>query len=307
MYNQTTVNGAFGWEYSRRNILWTLKFPNIEYSYLIKRDSLKELIKVNPSLANLFTDGFISSIVSNLTISGGKNNKLNVLRINFEEAGLVTGLIRNKFLDSQLYRFIKLDVEFARLIRFPKASIAMRGFVGAGYEFDFTRDPEKRNNLPFFKEYFSGGPNSMRAWGLRRLGPGSSIKPFTGSGSTPDRYGDVQLEFNAEYRHPLFTPFGIKVNGALFTDIGNIWFLKGQGHLPEEVFNINRLGKDLAIGMGGGLRVDLNFFVIRFDYSYKVKDPSPTPDNACLQNKWFAYRFFEGGQFQLGIGYPFIF
>jgi outer membrane protein assembly factor BamA len=206
-----------------------------------------------------------------------------------------------------LYRFVKLDVEFARLIRFPKASIAMRGFVGAGYEFDFTRDPEKRNNLPFFKEYFSGGPNSMRAWALRRLGPGSSIKSFTGPGSTPDRYGDVQLEFNAEYRHPLFTPFGQKVNFALFTDMGNVWFLKGEGHAPEEVFNFSRLGKDLAIGMGGGLRVDLNFFVIRFDYSYKVKDPSPTPDNASLQNKWFAYRFFEGGQFQLGIGYPFIF
>jgi outer membrane protein insertion porin family len=307
LYNQTTVNGAFGWEYSRRNVLWTLKFPNIEYSYLIKRDSLNTLIQLNPSLANIFTDGLISSVVSNLTISGGKNNKLNVLRINFEEAGLVTGLIRNKFLDSQLYRFVKVDVEFARLIRFPKASVAMRGFIGAGYEYDFTRDPEKRNNLPFFKEYFSGGPNSMRAWGLRRLGPGSSIKAFTGPGSTPDRYGDVQLEFNAEYRHPLFTPFGIKVNGALFTDIGNVWFLKGEGHAPEEVFNINRLGKDLAIGFGGGLRVDLNFFVIRFDYSYKVKDPSPTPDNASLQNKWFAYRFFEGGQFQLGIGYPFIF
>jgi outer membrane protein insertion porin family len=73
------------------------------------------------------------------------------------------------------------------------------------------------------------------------------------------------------------------------------------------VFNFSRLGKDIAIGAGGGLRVDLNFFVIRFDYSYKVKDPSPTPDNASLQNKWFGYRWLEGDQFQLGIGYPFIF
>jgi outer membrane protein insertion porin family len=307
LYNQTTVNGAWGYEFQRRNILFTIKVPNIEYSYLIKRDSLEQLIDDNPSLANIFTDGFISSVVSNLTISGGKNNKLNLLRINFEESGLLTGMIRNSFLDRELYRFVKLDAEFARLIRLPKSSIAMRLFAGAGYEFDFTRDPDKRNNLPFFKQYFSGGPNSMRAWGLRRLGPGSTIKKFIGKGSTPDRYGDVQLEFNAEYRFPLFTPFGIKVNGALFTDIGNVWFLKGQGHDPAEVFNFSRLGKDIAIGAGGGLRVDLNFFVIRFDYSYKVKDPSPTPDNASLQNKWFGYRWLEGDQFQLGIGYPFIF
>jgi outer membrane protein assembly factor BamA len=307
LYNQTTVNGAWGYEYQRRNILLTVKVPNIEYSYLIKRDSLLKLIEFNPSLANIFTDGFISSIVTNLTISGGKNNRLNVMRINLEEAGLLTGLIPSSFLDSELYRFVKLDFEFAQLFRRPKSSFAIRFFAGAGYEFNFTKNPEKRNNLPFFKEYFSGGPNSMRAWGIRRLGPGSTIKGFTGQGSTPDRYGDLQLEINGEFRFPLFTPFGIKVNGALFTDIGNVWFLKGMGHDPDEVFKLSRLGKDIAIGAGVGARVDLNIFVIRFDYSYKVKDPSPTPENAALQNKWFGYRFFKGDQFQLGIGYPFIF
>ncbi|MEO5563466.1 MAG: BamA/TamA family outer membrane protein, partial [Chitinophagaceae bacterium] len=305
LYNQTTVNGAWGYEFQRRNILFTIRVPNIEYSYLIKRDSLDTLIKYNPSLRNIFTDGFISSVVTNFTITGGKNNKLNVFRVNFEEAGLLTGLIRNSFLDRELYRFVKLDAEFSRLIRFPKTSIAMRFFAGAGYEFDFTRDPDKRNNLPFFKQFFSGGPNSMRAWGIRRLGPGSSIKGFSGLASTPDRYGDVQLEANLEYRFPIGTPFGVTLNGALFTDIGNVWFLKGMGHDPAEVFKFSRLGKDIAIGAGGGLRIDLNIFVIRFDYSYKVKDPSPTPDNAAVQNKWFGYRFFDGDQFQLGIGYPF--
>ena len=82
---------------------------------------------------------------------------------------------------TQLYRFIKLDAEFARLIRFNKSSVAFRVFAGAGYEFNSTRNPDKRNNLPFFKQYFSGGPNSMRAWALRRLGPGSTIKEFTGT------------------------------------------------------------------------------------------------------------------------------
>ncbi len=304
LYNLTTINGGWGYEFQRRRWLLTVKIPNIEYSYLKQRDSLIRLINNNPSLRNIFTDGFISSVVGNFTLTGGKGRILNVLRANMEESGLLTGLIRNSFLDKHLYRFIKVDAEVARLIKFTRSSIALRAFTGVGYEFDFTRNPQKRNNLPFFKQYFSGGPNSMRAWQLRRLGPGSSIQPFT---SVPDRYGDVQIELNAEYRFPIGKPLGIPVNGAFFTDMGNVWFLKSAAGAPNEIFRFSRLPQDIAIGAGAGLRIDFSFFVIRFDYAYKVKDPSPDPQFATYQNKFFAYPFFKGDQFQLGIGYPFIF
>lgn len=150
----------------------------------------------------------------------------------------------------------------------------------------------------------------MRAWALRKLGPGSSVKDF---GLNPERYGDVQLEGNIEYRFPMGKPFGIKINGALFTDIGNVWFLK-KGPLSinrddSEVFNLGRLGTDIAIGTGIGFRVDFSLFIVRFDFSHKVKDPSPSPNKSYLQNKWFGYidkDFFRGTQFQLGISYPFI-
>ena len=308
LYNLTTINGSWGYEFQRRKWLVNVRLPNIEYSYLLKRDSLNNLIKRNPSLRNIFTDGFISSIIANLTLSGGQKNKLNVFRANLEQSGLLTGIIRNSFLDSQLYRFIKLDAEFAHLIRFNKSSLAFRAFAGAGYEFNSTRNPEKRNNLPFFKQYFSGGPNSMRAWALRRLGPGSTLKEFKDSLGTPDRYGDIQLEANVEYRFPIGKPLGIKVNGALFIDAGNVWFMKNAADRPpEEIFKLSRLGKDIAIGAGGGLRIDFDFFVIRFDYSYRIKDPSPALSDSIYQNKWFSYPFFKGAQFQLGIGYPFIF
>jgi outer membrane protein assembly factor BamA len=309
LYNLTTLNGSFGYEYQRRRLILTVKFPNIEYSFLHERDSLKSLIRSNPSLRNIFNDGFIFSIIGNVTVSGGKKNNLNIFHANFEGSPLFAGFFRNAFLDTHLYRFIKIDAEFARLIRRPKTSIALRFFAGVGLAdpFNSTVNPEKRNTLPFFKQYFSGGPNSMRAWPLRRLGPGSSSKDFEGPLGTPDRYGDVQLEANAEYRFPIAKPFGVKVNGALFTDIGNVWLLKKAAGPPEEVFNFGRLGKDIAVGAGVGLRIDLNFFVLRFDYSYKIKDPSPSLANAAVQNKWFGYQFFKGDQFQLGIGYPFIF
>jgi outer membrane protein insertion porin family len=317
LYNLTTLNGSFGWEFQRRNVAINFKPVNIEYSYLIKRDSLDTLIKYNPSLRNIFTDGLIISWIVNGTYTWGKSQttergrkrtSLNVLRGNLEFYPIfLEPFLKSDFFDKELYKFVKFDLEYARLIRFTKTALALRGFLGAGYELAQTRNPDKRNNLPFFKQYFSGGPNSMRAWALRRLGPGSVIKEFSGLGSTPDRYGDIQLEANAEYRFPVGSPFGIKVNGAIFTDIGNVWLMKKQAGAPEEVFKLSRLGKDIAVGAGAGLRVDLNFFVIRFDYSYKVKDPSPAPADAALQNKWFGYKFFNGDQFQLGIGYPFIF
>jgi outer membrane protein insertion porin family len=309
LYDQTTLNASWAYEYQRRNKIWTFKFPNVEYSLLNKTDSLDNLIIANPSLKNIFTDGLVLSAVVNYTVTGGRKNNLNVLRLNFEGAPTVLALFHSPFLDTEVYRFIKADVEGARLIRRPKSAIALRFFVGVGVAdpFHTTVNAEKKNALPFFKQYFSGGPNSMRAWALRRLGPGSIIKNFTGTEGASDRYGDIQFEMNGEYRFPLGKPLGIKLSGAGFIDMGNVWLLKKEAGPPEAVFQFDRFLNDIAIGAGAGLRVDFGFFVIRLDYSYKVKDPSPNEGDAALQNKWFAYRFFKGAQFQLGIGYPFIF
>ncbi len=307
LYNLTTFNAAWGYDFQWGKKLFSIRLPNIEYSLLNKRDSLDTLIKYNPLLKNIFTDGLVSSVAASFTMSGGKNANLNILRANIEESGLLTGLIRNPFLDKHLYRFIKTDVELARKVQYKHSSLALRFFAGVGYEFNSTRNPDKRNNLPFFKEYFAGGPNSMRGWQLRQLGPGSVIKDFTGISGTPERYGDVQLETNMEYRFPIAIIAGQKVNGALFSDIGNIWYLKKDAGAAEEVFKFSRLPKDIAVDVGAGLRVDFNFFVIRLDYAYKAKNPSPDIAHAAGQNKWFYDWKPLKGQLQLGIGYPFIF
>ena len=308
LFNLTTFNTSWGYELQVPNTVFFIRVPNIEYSYLKPRQKLLELFAGNPSLKNIFTDGLISSIVTGMTVSNNKEKIQKLFRVNAELSGLVTGFIKNDFFDSNLYRFIKLDAEVIRKMNFRQSALVLRLFTGVGYEFNSTANPGKRNNLPFFKQYFAGGPNSMRAWALRKLGRGSGIQEFSGPGSTPERYGDVQVEGNAELRFPAFEVGGVKVNGAVFTDIGNIWFLKKEAAPlnPEEVFSFSRLTKDLAVGVGTGLRVDFSFFVIRLDYSYKAKDPSPSPANAALQNKWFGYKLAKGDQFQLGISYPFI-
>ena len=309
LFNLTTLNGSWGYELQSKNALFSLRLPNIEYSYLKPRQQLIDLFISNPSLANIFTDGLIVSTIIGITIKNDKDNVQNIFRANAELSGFPASLIsNNKFLNDNLYRFIKVDAEMIRKMSFKKSALVLRLFAGVGYEFESTANAAKRNNLPFFKQYFSGGPNSMRAWGLRKLGPGSTIKNFKDSANrVPERYGDVQLETNIEYRFPAFTLSGIKVDGAIFTDIGNVWFLKSvTDRPPEEVFNFSRLGEDLAVGVGLGFRIDFNFFVVRLDYSYKAKDPSPSVTNKDFQNKWFGYTLKAGQQFQLGISYPFI-
>ena len=309
LFDLNSLNTSFGWDVQGKKNSTTYSFRpfNIEYSYLKPRQKLLDLFVGNPALKNIFTDGLILSSIFGVTINNTKDKVRKVFRVNAELSGPFN-LFKSEFFDSNLYRFIKVDAEMIRKITLPKSALVLRLFAGVGYEFEGTTSPGKRNNLPFFKQYFAGGPNSMRAWGIRKLGRGSSNRAFVGTGSTPERYGDVQLEGNIEYRFPLFKPFGVNVDGALFSDIGNIWFLKKAADTvgSKEIFNFSRLPKDLAVGVGFGLRVDFNFFVVRLDYSYKAKDPSPSPINSAYQNKWFAYPLFKGDQFQLGISYPFI-
>lgn len=311
-FNQKSINVAWGYETFWKNQSASVRIPNIEYSSLNIRDSLAKLIQSNPILKNLFTDGLILSISGKYDLSWGKPTRLNFLRVSGEESGLLTGAIKNNFFDTNLYRYIKVEAEISRKEVYKKwadgtdkTALVLRMMGGIGYELGSTIHPDKRNNLPFFKAFFAGGPNSMRAWQLRRLGPGSVKKSFE---TTPERFGDVQLEGNIEYRFHLFK-FGIaKVNGAFFTDVGNVWYLKKEAAPgePESVFNISRLWNDLAVGVGGGLRIDLSLFILRLDYSYKAKDPSPDLDHAASQNKWFYNIKPLNGTFQLGINYPFV-
>jgi outer membrane protein assembly factor BamA len=305
LYNLNSFNTSWGYEFQWNKKFVTIRLPNIEFSSFQSKPLLDTIFFYNPSLRYIFTDGFISSVIAGITVNGGRNKNVNAFRFNIEESGLLTGMIRNKFLDSNLYRFLKIDIEFVRKIRVRNSALVMRLFTGIGYEFSSTVNPNKKNSLPFFRQYFGGGPNSMRAWALRKLGPGSVIKGFGATG-VPDRYADFQLEGNLEYRFPFFTISGVPVNGALFADMGNIWFLKKNAGSPEEVFKPGRLYKDLAIGTGIGFRIDFDFFVVRLDYSYKAKDPSPSPENAAGQNKWYYGTKLLNGQLQLGISYPFI-
>ena len=151
--------------------------------------------------------------------------------------------------------------------------------------------------IPYEKSFYLGGSNSMRAWRLRALGPGS----FTDT-SILERVGDIKFETNLEFRTTIYRYFKL---GA-FTDIGNIWLIKKSKDYPNGEFAFNRFYKELAIDVGLGLRIDLSFVIIRIDYALKIHDPAKQKFNGWQTFNWASYKNFKADRaIVFGIGYPF--
>ena len=261
-YNLITFNTSWSYLLQRRNKLYAIKLPNIEYSFLDAKQQLKDLFALNPGLKNLFNDGLIVSGIGSVTVTGGTKKNLNSLKANLELSGLLASLIPSDFIKNNLYRYIKPDVELKRITKIGKNDLVLRTFIGVGIpiKIDTSTDqnpPSYRSEyLPFFKAYSAGGPNSMRGWGLRRLGPGHSLNYFA---QFPDRFGDIQFETNLEYRFFLFELFGFKINSAFFTDVGNVWFNAPNPNFPGGEFKFSNFFRDLAVDVGTGARIDLGF------------------------------------------------
>lgn len=302
-FSLTTLNTSWGYQFGWNNKLLSLRFPNVEYNYLVKKDSLDELIKKNASYKWIFNTGLIISAIANYSIAGGNEKVTNLTSLSAELSG-VPGIFRKTIFNTNLYRFIKLDAEYRQTMKHFRNAFAWRLFGGVGFSMPFTRFDSSNNYLPFYRQYFAGGPNSMRAWSVRKLGPGSTIRSFDRT-IAPDRFGDIRLEANAEYRFFLTDYKGISLNSAIYTDIGNVWFLRKNPSFPDGEFpdSFSKLWKDLGIGLGTGLRIDFGFLKVRVDYAYKIKNPNP--ETADAQNRWFYDWSLLNGQIQLGIDYPF--
>ncbi|WP_194776904.1 translocation and assembly module lipoprotein TamL [Pararhodonellum marinum] len=201
------------------------------------------------------------------------------------------------FLGIGYAQYSKADVDFRYYFR-PKEGheVATRLFGGMGIPYGNTV------SLPFVKQYFAGGPNSVRAFRIRSLGPGSYSPPDADRESFFDQAGDIRLEGNIEYRFPLVGFF----KGALFVDAGNVWLYNDNEALPGGQFSSDWY-KQLGIGGGIGLRVDIDFFVIRLDLAtpfhkpYNIEGERWSRNFDILDSGWRR----ENLILNFGIGYPF--
>ena len=170
-------------------------------------------------------------------------------------------------------------------------SLATRFVAGAGHAYGNS------NALPFEKHFYAGGANSLRGWQARTVGPGTS--PRDTSFVIPNQTGDMRLEANIEYRFDIVW----KLEGAVFADAGNVWTLKTKDMTTEDgsMFRWNTLGESIAANWGLGIRLNLDFLLLRLDAGFKVHDPART-------NKWVGPdQWFKRNGYALhfGVGYPF--
>ena len=323
-FQLNTFNTFLGYDWKpNQSISWQIRPINLEYTQFRPDSLFLESIKNFPLLLYTYNNGLLIGMnmqfIKNLNPNAKKH--ISTLKLYAEESGLTTGLIfkeltnKGKVLEN-LYRFFKMDAEFKHTINFSKTSMHFRTFAGAGFAFP-TASRKGQVTLPFFKSYIAGGPNSMRGWSIRKLGIGSNVFYDTVAlGTFNDKYADVQLEANAEYRFNLFQFYGFWMRGAAFTDIGNIWYRNDlDGTLKNAGFSLNRLGKDIAIASGLGARVDFNYFLLRFDLGFPIKDPRYSPSHVGNPNiqrfytdregGWFVKNVWNKPTFQFAIGYPF--
>ena len=187
-------------------------------------------------------------------------------------------------------QYVRAELTLGRTWRFGKGdnqALATRLLAGAGHSYGNS------SVLPFEKQFYVGGANSMRGWQARSLGPGTSLMNY--GFIIPSQTGDMKLEGNIEYRYPLFW----KLEGALFVDAGNVWTFKQDD--PTSKFSFDTLGESIAMDWGIGLRVNLNFIVLRLDMAKKLHDPA-------TEKKWMGPKDWMergSGAVHFGVGYPF--
>lgn len=261
-----------------------------------------DILNQNPFLQRNFEDQLIPAI--NYTF---RFNELNDVERQHQFytsytlglGGLIIGGIHalakqeNRLMGLPYSQYLKNDVDFRYYFELNEEHTwANRFFVGAGYPYGNSE------SLPFVKQYFAGGPNSLRAFQVRSLGPGA-YQPQANDNrlSFFDQAGDIRLEANTEYRFPLFSI----LRGAAFADAGNVWLWNNNPALPGGQFGNNWLD-EIALGAGIGLRLDISVLVIRLDVAHPIRYPYKIE---AINSHWENDLAWNNLVWNFAIGYPF--
>ena len=333
LFNLRTINAGLGWTgINRQKWKWVWSPINVGYSNLLNpTDSFKKILGDNPFLNYSYNTAMVygmrvsfSKTMNHFAHPNSLSKEMTII-MNTEESGLTWGLI--PLFNKIKRRYIKTDFEIKHTIVYNKSTLAMRGFLGIGVPLLGT---DNNRTLPFFKQYFGGGSNSLRAWPVRGIGPGGRpLIPYSSNKTVfNDRTGDMQLEANIEYRYDIarIIPNTLTLRGAVFTDIGNIWNIrstKTDGSTDSTQFNFKTFYQQLGVAAGTGLRLDFNYIVLRLDFGFRFKRPEfyynndgwKMPDigfndllkklftrgNNDVYKKWR----YENFNFTIGIGYSF--
>ena len=305
---------SYRWGLQRQRVQHRLDVLDINYLYMPWIDpSFREQFleqEQNEILRYNYEDRFIVRTGYNYTYNSAGQALMNntpignsySIRINVESAGnLLYGLAKlvkmrkntdgeYTLLNIPFAQYVKGDFDFAKNIVIDNRN-SLAFHVGAGIAIPYGN----ADVVPFEKRYFSGGANSVRGWSVRDLGPGA----FPGDGNFLNQSGDIKLDASIEYRTRLFWKF----RGAVFVDAGNIWTLRNYESQPGGQFKFNQFYKQIAVAYGLGLRLDLDFFVLRFDGGMKAINP--VYESGKERYPIIHPDFGRDFAFHFAVGYPF--
>ena len=241
-------------------------------SETFKNEYLQDNSNYNAILRYNYEDMFIMKTGFGYSYNNGRV----AIKTNLETAGNLLNL-GSKVFDAERdgdghYRvfniayaqYVKGDVDFTcNLMPAYKDQLVFHCGFGIAYPYGNS------TVLPFEKRYFSGGANSVRGWSVRSLGPGR-YKGYDGNINFITQTGDMKLDMNLEYRTHLFWKFG----GAFFVDAGNIWTIRDYEQQPGGQFKLQNLLSDMAVSYGLGIRLNFDYFIMRFDMGMKAVNPA---------------------------------
>lgn len=322
-FTLNSYNISFGYDWNETATKkWIVKPFALEYNRIYNvSDNFAQQMEGNPFLKNSFSSTFIEG--ENITFIFNSQNplqqkRINYLRVNVDESGLllsginaaIKGFSNGKhdfasMTSVDFSQYIKLDAEYKHYYNRKHSTLVSRLYGGIGVPYGNS------NVLPYLKQFTAGGPNSLRAWRLRSLGPGSYYNPDINDPDVfPDQTGEMKLEGNLEYRFDIFKLFGgfLNVKGATFIDAGNIWNLKENPYTPGSEFKLSRFYQDIAMGGGFGIRLDFSYAVLRFDFGTPFKVPYIADNYGWIMN---TIKPFDNDWrrkniiFNFAVGYPF--
>ena len=268
----------YRWSEPKHHLNYRFDLLDLNYVYMpwisstFKRDYLDNAENRNAILRYNYEDIFIMKTGFTVSYTDG----VDAVRANFESAGnLLNGVSKgfgfktnsqgqHTLFNIAYAQYVKFDFDYTHLFQFDKRNaLALHAGLGVAYPYGNS------TVLPFEKRYFSGGANSVRGWSVRELGPGK-FKGTDGRIVFINQTGDVKLDLNAEYRSSLFW----KLQGALFIDAGNIWTLRNYAEQPGGQFKFTEFYKQIAASYGMGLRLNFDYFILRFDVGMKAINPA---------------------------------
>ena len=279
----------------------------LTYNHLINAtDKFFDIAFGKQALFESISDRLIPAMLYTFKYDNNTNTHLrNTTRFTFtikESANLINGILalcgkdwneKDKgFLDTPYSQFTKFQMELANCFRLTdKSMIATRLLMGVLFNYGNSVF------VPYSELFYSGGPNSIRAFGVRTIGPGSyDSREFSDYTYYLDRTGNFKLEANVEYRFNIVS----NLNGALFVDAGNVWLTKDTDYHPGGLLSDSGFLNSIALGTGFGFRYDMEYLVLRLDFGIGIHSPYSTK-----KSYYNIEKFRDGIGIHFAVGYPF--